>query len=200
MYIYMLFYTKIIYNIHSFIRIEFVFSSRTVSSRDHCIWTIIKPHPHKSQLITCFTRKSVSLSVLLLNLFLWPLHTLSLSISPRPLPALFLTLVIFIPVSSCPPPTSPVTKQPILDAHWGTLPQVGNGALHCMAPPASSLIICPITSSSQSALITESTFSHCSQHTFIELFFFSLWEYKLVFQIIQRHMPKVQPADLGESL
>lgn len=71
--------------------------------------------------------------------------SLSLSVSLRPLPALFLTLVIFIPftapVSSCPPPTSPVTKQPILDALWGILPQVGiwrGASLHgtaCVSDP-----------------------------------------------------------------
>lgn len=151
-----MFYTK--HNIYSFIHkknlLPCVF--RTVSSRNHCIWTPIKPHLHKFQLIsTSSSPGKVSLSVLLLNLFLWPLHILSLSVSLRPLPALFLTLVIFIPftapVSSCPPPTSPVTKQPILDAHWGILPQVGiwrGASLHgtaCVSDP----LQCNASSSAQ---------------------------------------------------
>ncbi len=147
-------------------------------SRYHCIWTSISLHPHTFQLITyCLPlhRKSVPFCRPPQLLSLTPSRSLSLSVSLPPLPALFLTLVIFIPFSS------PDTKQPILDAHWGILPQVGMTgrftAWHCLRlwSPAvwrQLALICPITIRTEWALITkchymsawsiaQTTFSHC---------------------------------------
>lgn len=170
----------------------------------------IHTHFSSSHTVSRFTGK-VSLSVLLLSFSLWPLH--------------ILCLLLLSSSSACTFPHTCHFHPSLLPRHHPSLNSLSwthtggfchrwvwrGASLHataCVSDPRQLALICPITISTERALITkchymsacsiaQSTSSHCKEHN-------SVGDIKLTDQFGASNHPvaraTLQPADLGERL